>query len=83
VPSDSYLIKYFDYMQKYLSVGPPVYIVLNNTGKDHFDLANETLRNRICGSGGCDNDSLQSQGRQFNNLPDRTYIYCDISKLDI
>jgi hypothetical protein len=63
VPSDSYLIKYFDYMQKYLSVGPPFYIVLNNTGKDGFDLGNKTLRNRVCGSVGCDDTSLQSQGR--------------------
>ena len=44
VPDDSYLIKYFDYMQKYLSVGPPFYVVLNNTGKDGFDLSGMVVR---------------------------------------
>ena len=61
VPDDSYLIKYFDYMQKYLSVGPPFYVVLNNTGKSGFDLSEPELRARICGSSECNCDSLQAQ----------------------
>ena len=27
VPKDSYVLKYFDYMEKYLDVGVPVYFV--------------------------------------------------------
>ena len=61
VPDDSYLIKYFDYMERYLSVGPPFYVVLNNTGKDGFDLSVPDLRHRICGSANCNDDSLQAQ----------------------
>ena len=61
MPDDSYLIKYFDYMQRYLSVGPPFYVVLNNTGKDGFDLSVPDLRHRICGSANCNDDSLQAQ----------------------
>ena len=61
VPDDSYLIKYFDYMERYLSVGPPFYVVLNNTGKGGYDLSVPELRHRICGSANCDDDSLQAQ----------------------
>jgi hypothetical protein len=31
MPDDSFVLKYFKYLNKYLSVGPPFYIVINNT----------------------------------------------------
>jgi Niemann-Pick C1 protein len=66
MPDDSFVLKYFKYLNKYLSVGPPFYIVINNTqiakGKGHgFDFSNYTLQNRICGGQGCNSDSLQTQ----------------------
>lgn len=33
MPDDSYVLKYLQFLGKYLSVGPPVLFVLNNTGK--------------------------------------------------
>ena len=32
MPDDSYVLKYLQFLGKYLSVGPPVLFVLNNTG---------------------------------------------------
>lgn len=31
MPDDSFVLKYFQFLKSYLSVGPPVYFVLNNT----------------------------------------------------
>ena len=33
MPDDSYVLKYLQFLGKFLSVGPPVLFVLNNTGK--------------------------------------------------
>ena len=58
MPDDSYVLKYFEYLKSYLSVGPPFYIVLNSS--DHkFDFTDERMQNKICGTAGCDPDSLQ------------------------
>ena len=70
MPDDSFVLKYFQYLNKYLSVGPPFYIVVNNTkagtGKGMgFDFSNYELQNRICGGEGCDSDSLQAQVTNF------------------
>ena len=32
MPDDSYVLKYLQFLGKFLSVGPPVLFVLNNTG---------------------------------------------------
>jgi Niemann-Pick C1 protein len=31
MPDDSFVLKYFRFLKSYLSVGPPVYFVVNNT----------------------------------------------------
>ena len=31
MPDDSFMLKYFRFLKRYLSVGPPVYFVVNNT----------------------------------------------------
>jgi Niemann-Pick C1 protein len=31
MPDDSFVLTYFKYLNKYLSVGPPFYIVVDNT----------------------------------------------------
>ena len=33
MPDDSFVLKYLQFLGSFLSVGPPVYFVLNNTGK--------------------------------------------------
>ncbi|NXJ19707.1 NPCL1 protein, partial [Dicrurus megarhynchus] len=53
-PQDSYLLRYFTALNKYLAVGVPTYFV--TTGGYDFSSANGT--NAICSSAGCDADSL-------------------------
>ena len=38
MPDDSFVIKYLRFLRSYLSVGPPVYFVLNNTNLRYFSL---------------------------------------------
>ena len=45
VPSDSYVLDYFDYMEKYLDVGVPVYFVTK--GKACILLRIEKLQNFV------------------------------------
>ncbi len=60
MPDDSYVLKYFKFMNKYLSVGPPFYIVVNSTN-GQYNFSDYDLQNRICGAEGCDSHSLQAQ----------------------
>ncbi|XP_026690141.2 NPC1-like intracellular cholesterol transporter 1 isoform X1 [Ciona intestinalis] len=57
VPKDSYVLKYFDYMEKYLDVGVPVYFVT----KGGYNFADKNASSLICGSAGCDTYSLTQQ----------------------
>ena len=69
MPDDSFVLTYFKYLNKYLSVGPPFYIVVNNTkslGGKGFDFSDYKLQNRICGGFGCDRNSLQAQVSSWN-----------------
>ena len=73
MPDDSHVLKYFTHLKSYLSVGPPVYFVINNTD-GQLDLTNKNIQNRICGGQGCDQDSLQSQIKLWSKEPNITYI---------
>ena len=73
MPDDSFVLKYFQYLNKYLSVGPPMYIVVNNTGL-RFDFANKTLQKRLCGSGDCDPYSVVNQINLWSKEANVTYI---------
>ncbi|EEB19581.1 Niemann-Pick C1 protein precursor, putative [Pediculus humanus corporis] len=54
MPEDSYVIDYFKFMKDLLSVGPPVYFVIQND--INFTSTKEV--NAICGTVGCDSDSF-------------------------
>lgn len=54
---DSYVLQYFNSMEAYLSVGPPVYFVV----KGPINYAEYNMQNAICGSAGCRPDSLSQQ----------------------
>jgi len=43
MPEDSYVLKYFRAMFNYLSVGPPVYFVIKDTGLKYEDFAQQDL----------------------------------------
>lgn len=65
MPDDSHVLKYFGHLKSYLSVGPPVYFVINNTN-GQLDFTKPSVQNSICGGQGCDQDSLQSQVKILN-----------------
>lgn len=54
LPSDSYLIDYFDDIYNYLNVGPPIYFVVED-----MDFTNKTNQQKLCGKfTTCDSFSL-------------------------
>ena len=73
MPDDSYVLKYFQHLNKYLSVGPPMYIVVNNTGLK-LDFSNEALQKRICGASECDEYSMMNQIMLWSKQSNATYI---------
>lgn len=44
LPSDSYLVPYFDAVDRYLDIGPPVYFVV-----DHLDVTTRAAQRSLCG----------------------------------
>lgn len=70
MPDDSYLQKYFEYLGKYLSVGPPLYFVL----KGGINFSNFSEQNKICGTVDCNSDSLSTQVYISSLVSNRTYI---------
>ena len=70
MPGDSYQIQYFDALQKYLAVGPPVYFVLKD-GYNYTDI--DSLR-KLCGTPACDANSLQSLISSASFFPNQTFI---------
>ncbi|XP_069070363.1 NPC1-like intracellular cholesterol transporter 1 [Pleurodeles waltl] len=70
VPQDSYMLKYFSYLNKYFEVGVPTYFV--TTGGYNFS----TLEgiNGICSSVGCDNNSMTQKIQYATDFPDKTYL---------
>eukprot|EP00794_Sanderia_malayensis_P012125 gene12125-13377_t len=57
LPKDSFLLDWFDDMNKYLHIGPPVYFVV----KDGYTYENKLQQNKVCGVAGCDVNSLVQQ----------------------
>ncbi|XP_076457250.1 NPC intracellular cholesterol transporter 1-like [Babylonia areolata] len=57
MPKDSYVLNYFDKLQRYLSVGAPVYFVV----KDGYNYTSVHDQNGVCGGNGCPETSLLGQ----------------------
>lgn len=57
MPTDSYVAKYFHFMEKYLNMGPPVYFVL----KPGLNFSEESDQNLVCGGIRCNADSVVGQ----------------------
>ncbi|XP_054721717.1 NPC intracellular cholesterol transporter 1-like isoform X2 [Uloborus diversus] len=70
MPEDSYMLNYFQYLSKYLSVGPPVYFVVT----DGYNYSDERAQNKICASHGCDDDSMMVQLKWMADQSNRTYV---------
>jgi len=54
LPKDSFLMDYFGNLSTYLKTGAPVYFVV----KDGFDYSKIENQNLLCGSSGCNSNSL-------------------------
>lgn len=70
MPDDSYVLKYFEYLEKYGCVGVPVYFVL----KDGYNFTDYNMQNKICSHLGCNKDALLIQLKLASQIPNRTYI---------
>jgi len=74
MPDNSFVLKYFTFLKDYLSVGPPVYFVVNNTA-GHLDLTKEEDQNKLClALPGCLENSLAGQVFSWQKKPEDTYL---------
>lgn len=70
VTETSYVYKYFQFLTKYLSVGPPVYFVVT----EGLNYSDSKVQNAICSSVRCDVDSLVSSIYSASTWSNETYI---------
>uniref|UniRef100_A0AC35EV92 SSD domain-containing protein n=1 Tax=Panagrolaimus sp. PS1159 TaxID=55785 RepID=A0AC35EV92_9BILA len=70
VPEDSYMLTHFKNMERFMSVGPPVYFVIN--GRLSYEY--RRVQNRICGGTGCDKESLGAQIARAARFSNNSYI---------
>ncbi|PZC81097.1 hypothetical protein B5X24_HaOG213437 [Helicoverpa armigera] len=70
MPQDSFQTKYFQYLNRYLNIGPPVYFVVTE-GLNYSDM---DTQNMICGTRFCRPDSLSMQLYAAYRNPNETYI---------
>ncbi|VDM95986.1 unnamed protein product [Thelazia callipaeda] len=79
VPEDSYVYFHFKSMDRFLSVGPPVYFVV----KGDMQINDPYEINKICSGAGCASDSLGAQIAHASRWSNRSHIaYPAISWLD-
>ncbi|XP_053973229.1 NPC intracellular cholesterol transporter 1 homolog 1b-like [Hylaeus volcanicus] len=70
MPTDSYVLKYFQFMEDLLSMGPPVYFVLT----PGLNYSKKEVQNIICGGQECNTDSLYTQIYSASKQPDVSYL---------
>ncbi|XP_038222649.1 NPC intracellular cholesterol transporter 1 [Zerene cesonia] len=70
MPQDSFQLKYFQYLNKYLNIGPPVYFVIT----EGLDYSDTNMQNMVCGTRFCRPDSVAMQLYAASRTPNATYI---------
>ncbi|CAD6208835.1 GSCOCG00010663001-RA-CDS [Cotesia congregata] len=70
MPEDSFVLKYFKYLNSYLSIGPPMYFVV--TGGLNY--SNTFDQNLVCGGKYCNSDSVSTQIFIAAQQPNISYI---------
>ncbi|CAF0998298.1 unnamed protein product [Adineta ricciae] len=71
MPKDSYVLDYFYGLENYLSVGPPVYFVVNQDAIDYKNIREQDL---LCGTSGCYSTSLLGQIGEALRQPKLYYL---------
>ncbi|KAK0166490.1 hypothetical protein PV328_004905 [Microctonus aethiopoides] len=70
MPEDSFVLKYFVSLNKYLSIGPPVYFVV----KGGLNYSEPNTQKLVCGGQYCNLDSVSTQIFIAAQQPNVTYI---------
>ncbi|XP_043265268.1 NPC intracellular cholesterol transporter 1 isoform X2 [Colletes gigas] len=70
MPEDSFVLKYFKFLNRYLSIGPPMYFVV----KDGLNYSDTNAQNLVCGGQYCNSDSVSTQIFIASQQSNRTYI---------
>ncbi|GBP78634.1 NPC intracellular cholesterol transporter 1 [Eumeta japonica] len=70
MPQDSFQLKYFQHLNQYLNIGPPVYFVVT----EGLDYSEKETQNMICGTRYCRPDSLAMQLYSASKTPQDTYL---------
>lgn len=70
MPKDSFVLKYFQHLKNYLSVGPPMYFVL----KGNVNFSNTKDQNIVCGGKGCNSNSLSTKIHISAKNPKKTFV---------
>ncbi|XP_031783378.1 NPC intracellular cholesterol transporter 1 isoform X3 [Nasonia vitripennis] len=70
MPEDSFVLKYFQFLNSYLSIGPPMYFVL----KGGLNYSDPKVQNLVCSGTWCNSDSVTTQIFAASELANRTYV---------
>ncbi|KAM8974642.1 NPC1-like intracellular cholesterol transporter 1 [Pelodytes ibericus] len=70
VPLDSYVLKYFGYLNAYFEVGVPTYFVTTSG----YNFSSIEGMNAICSSVGCDNNSMTQKIQYATDYADQTFL---------
>lgn len=70
MPEDSYVLKYFQFLNDYLSIGPPMYFV----AKEGLNYSEPRAQNLVCSGQYCDSNSLVTQIFAASKIPESTYV---------
>ncbi|XP_075980245.1 Niemann-Pick type C-1a isoform X2 [Anticarsia gemmatalis] len=70
MPQDSFQLKYFQYLNRYLNIGPPVYFVVT----DGLNYSDTETQNMMCGSRFCRTDSMAMQLYAAYRSPNESYL---------
>ncbi|XP_012153839.1 Niemann-Pick type C-1a isoform X5 [Megachile rotundata] len=70
MPEDSFVLKYFKFLNSYLSIGPPMYFVV----KEGLNYSDTRQQNLVCGGQYCNSDSVSTQIFIASKQSNMTYI---------
>ncbi|XP_042329884.1 NPC1-like intracellular cholesterol transporter 1 [Sceloporus undulatus] len=70
VPTDSYMLQYFQYLNQYLMVGAPTYFVTSGG----YNFSTVPGMNGVCSSSGCDENSMLQKIQYATRFPEQSFL---------